>query len=351
MSLATRCPDCAAPLTLVPDQLRAAGGWVRCSRCECAFNASAQLEVRTGNAGFLGFHPAAATPMPEEDRLVQLPRLSVGTEASASLVTNPSAQEPVHALDTNTRWLKQQEQQKPQAIATPILRPALVDEAPQRAENPRPVQQPAKRGASSTQAERPSAISPSSTAATTLPDVRNPVAIESTVPSFMRDAAGPEAAPVRRTRRLLLHFIVALLAVALAFQVVLACRDRLAASAPALAPSLRALCDALGCTIRPVRQIDALVIDHSSLNKKAAGVYALQIAIRNRSDIGLAAPAIELTLTDIQDRPVVRRALMPSDVGAGPTIAAHDEWRGAVAIAIADENARIVGYKVLVFYP
>lgn len=40
-ALSTRCPRCGTLFTVGPDQLRAAGGWVRCGQCQEAFVAQA----------------------------------------------------------------------------------------------------------------------------------------------------------------------------------------------------------------------------------------------------------------------------------------------------------------------
>ena len=52
-------------------------------------------------------------------------------------------------------------------------------------------------------------------------------------------------------------------------------------------------------------------------------------------------PAMELTLTDAQDQPLVRRVLMPAELGAAPgVIAAASEWSGSLALAVAANGTR-----------
>ena len=65
-------------------------------------------------------------------------------------------------------------------------------------------------------------------------------------------------------------------------------------------------------------------------------------------------PAIELTLTDTQDQPVVRRVLTPAELGTGaPVLGAASDWSGSVAMAVAvnGSGTRIAGYRLLAFYP
>ena len=66
-------------------------------------------------------------------------------------------------------------------------------------------------------------------------------------------------------------------------------------------------------------------------------------------------PALELTLTDTQDQAVVRRVLMPAELGAA---SGRDRGRlrvvrlaSALAVAPTATGDRIAGYRLLAFYP
>ena len=65
-------------------------------------------------------------------------------------------------------------------------------------------------------------------------------------------------------------------------------------------------------------------------------------------------PALELTLTDAQDQPLVRRVLMPAELApARGVIAPASEWSGSLAMAVAADGTggRVAGYRLLAFYP
>ena len=110
------------------------------------------------------------------------------------------------------------------------------------------------------------------------------------------------------------------------------------------------------------------MIDSSSFNKIGTDTYRLKVVIKNTGAIPLAMPALELTLTDVQDQALLRRVLAPADLGAtSSTLAAGAEFSGVVGIAIADSVSgasaspasaprpfgllRIAGYRILAFYP
>ena len=67
----------------------------------------------------------------------------------------------------------------------------------------------------------------------------------------------------------------------------------------------------------------------------------------------LATPALELTLTDAQDRPVMRRVLLPAELGDMPAMAAAAELAVKLPIAVVPGAAseKIAGYRLLAFYP
>lgn len=141
------------------------------------------------------------------------------------------------------------------------------------------------------------------------------------------------------------------LATALAAQVAVHERNRLAAVAPQLRPLLLALCEPLGCELAPLRQIAEVVIDSSSFNKARGDSYVLAVTMKSRSTVALEMPAVELTLTDAQDQPVLRRVLLPADMGAPQELAAGGEWSASVSVLVTTGGARVAGYRLLAFYP
>ncbi|AVT11918.1 DUF3426 domain-containing protein [Paracidovorax avenae] len=170
-------------------------------------------------------------------------------------------------------------------------------------------------------------------------------------PGFMR-AARRRAWWRRPAVRIALGLAGVLLLGVLLLQVGLQERDRLAAQHPALRPLLQVLCAPLQCRIAPPRRIADVVIDSSSFNKARGDGFLLALTIRSRADFPVAMPALELTLTDAQEQPVLRRVLLPQDLSAPAELPAHGEWGGAWPVNVgAAGNARVAGYRLLAFYP
>jgi hypothetical protein len=113
------------------------------------------------------------------------------------------------------------------------------------------------------------------------------------------------------------------------------------------------MCEQLRCTLGPPRQIEALAIDSSGFNKLRSDAYRLSFTLKNSAAVPVAAPAMELTLTDAQDQPLLRRVLTPAELGAADNvIPAGADWSGAVGIVVSSSGTpRIAGYRLLAFYP
>lgn len=148
-----------------------------------------------------------------------------------------------------------------------------------------------------------------------------------------------------------LALVLLLSVAALALQVAIQERDRVAAMDPRTRPWLMALCVPLQCQIAPQRQIADVVIDSSSFNKARGDSYQLALAMKSKASIPLAMPAVELTLTDAQDQPVLRRVLLPADLGAPMELPARGEWSASVSVIVTTGGARVAGYRLLAFYP
>jgi predicted Zn finger-like uncharacterized protein len=146
------------------------------------------------------------------------------------------------------------------------------------------------------------------------------------------------------------------------FQVVLSQRNHLVATHPAYKNGFDTLCKSIGCTVEPFKNIDALKIESSSFQKSQQVFtdnsqgenFALKLAIKNSTELAVAMPAVELTLTDSNDKPVLRRVLLPKDLGfSADTLAASGDWTGSMAVIVTPSSTKAVvtGYRVLLFYP
>jgi len=160
----------------------------------------------------------------------------------------------------------------------------------------------------------------------------------------------------RRALAILYGVGTPLLLLVLAGQTLYHFRDHIAARWPQAKPALVALCRAAGCTVHPLADIGALSIDASDLQADPSrrGLLTLTATIRNRAAWPLAFPYFELTLTDVRDQPVVRRAFAPTEyAGAAADVASGIPGNGEVAVKMyLDASATTqAGYRLYLFYP
>jgi predicted Zn finger-like uncharacterized protein len=133
-------------------------------------------------------------------------------------------------------------------------------------------------------------------------------------------------------------------------------RDAIAAHWPKTKPMLIQLCAAAGCQVRALQDVAGLSIEASDLQADPAhkGLLILSATIRNRAPYPLAYPYIELTLSDTQDQPVVRRAFAPGEYISGaadPEIGIAGNTELQVKLFIDASATTQAGYQVYLFYP
>ena len=153
-----------------------------------------------------------------------------------------------------------------------------------------------------------------------------------------------------------LAFLVVLLLLLATALTVYYLRSPIAAQWPALKPHLVKACDLLGCKIALPSNPDLLAIDDSDLQEDAErqGLIRLSSTLINRAPFAQAYPLLELTLTDIDDKPLLRRTFEPSeylpiDSKISNGIAAGEEIR--IKLALTAGDVPVAGYRVFVTYP
>ena len=356
MSLITQCPACSTMFRVVPDQLRISEGWVRCGQCDEVFDANAHL--RSLDAAQPGNAPSDSVK-PDE------------TYAATALMPMQAEAEPAYDWGPVVAGPAETGAIAPATAEIVPLADDLADAAGQR----EPVldhhlqEQPVEKVAEETQAEPltaedgPDAEQEASNSNSVFPETvmatldagelrLSAVPGDDVAPSFLAHGGQPAHGRSGLAKKSLLG-ICCLLALALALQGLLLERDRIAATTPALRPWLAMGCEALGCTLAPLREIESIAIDSSAFTSVRPGVYLLNVALKNATAVELATPALELTLTDTQDRPLMRRVLMPAELGGSKPLAGAAEWSASVPIGVQANAAleKIAGYKLLAFYP
>lgn len=411
MSLITSCPACGTMFRVVPDQLKISEGWVRCGHCSEIFDASAHLSdesvletLRTAEAAPPPLHAPAvpaylAVDPPEPPAELPPPAVSAADSPAVPPAAPPAAPPAVPAapavpfepqaadgqeMDDSSWPTPSDFPGGPQPTTPPddlASRPSSAYGAlPDGAAAVAAVAAAAREGDDSsffgTEHEplEPSPLDgPFVFRRSELVDHNHdepampPPPPEDQLAAEDHEELAPEehhdVSFVRQARRrafwrrplvrAVLLLVCLALAALLALQVGYHERDRLALLQPQLRPALESMCELLQCRLGPPRQIESIVIESSGFGRVRNDTYRLAFTLRNTARVQVAVPAMELTITDAQDRPIARRVLMASELGApGQALAPASEWSGAVGVVVSSPGAaRVAGYRLLAFYP
>ena len=167
----------------------------------------------------------------------------------------------------------------------------------------------------------------------------------STTPSFTQHAR--DTTPPPRTARWQ-WAALALLALTLALQVLLADRARLAADAQ-WRPLLTSLCGALGCALPTWHEPDAFTMLSRDVRPVPGtrGALLVQATFRNDARWGQAWPVMRLSLSDADGRTVGARAFIPSeylDAAAAQTVLAPGQ-SAQIMLQVREPAASVVAFS------
>lgn len=362
MSLATRCTSCGTAFRVVQDQLKVSEGWVRCGRCNAVFNALEGLfdlgrdapgewdEQRAEPLAGTAAQPSPERSFPSRAR-DEAPGKGADAEHDGRSPDGEADDDEGHSSGGDTPAADLGE-----LLADPVdahlFGPRKRSEA-----KPKPAGQLGPRDrVEFSDARFDSDLFPDNTSipetelATLAATDSDTLGIESALhPEFVR-RADRRARWQRASVRTALGVACILAALLLAAQAAIHHRDILAARMPSLRPLLAAWCGAADCRIEAPRRIDEVLVENTALTRAAAqDAFVLSVTLRSRSDLTLALPSIDLTLTDGNGRLVARRALAPRDFGAADVIAPHAET--PLQVMLGAGTAAVVGYTVEIFYP
>ena len=344
MALATRCPECETIFRISTTQAAIKSGMVRCGQCRHVFNSLDAL-VRVEDLDVVEEIVADAAPAlsaPGVD-----PRHGGDSGLDATLAPGGSVGEDVAAFEEGAS-----EAGSSGADATEEVVPGKW-------------WLPQGGRAAAASAGRPDAprIAPQESSGRSLSDRRVSLnwpadSHDARQPEFLR--TDPPRAQRSRGERWALAILSIVAALGLAAQAAYVWRDEVAARWPAAKPWLVAACAPLRCMVDYPAHRDAITIESAALQSSTpnSNLYTLTALLRNRDTVAVRYPYLELTLTDTQDRPVLRRALRPEDY-LGPALAADGRAsRGfsagselPIRVMFQLDDLRFVGYRLERFYP
>jgi predicted Zn finger-like uncharacterized protein len=314
----THCPSCHTHFRVHAEQLAARAGQVRCGKCSRVFNALEHLIEEIVPAHL---PPSAPEPEIEKVEIVAADPLQEAPQSqAASAATDMSAPEVPMPADAAAETIAEAVEKTTKDSAT---------------------------SESATEASLPEFDSP------------GPAKIEAeagTGASSFDFGPGVKADSAKRGRRWPWLLGALFLLLTLLAQALYQYRSAIVLLVPEAKPYAAALCAKMGCDLPLPRRIELMSIDASDLQADTTNpnVMVLSATLKNRAVFNQQHPLLELTLTDAQDQPVVRRVLTPQDyLGKTVSMQAGFAANADVAIKVFIEGSQVkaTGYRLYLFYP
>lgn len=159
-----------------------------------------------------------------------------------------------------------------------------------------------------------------------------------------------------RKSRPVLYSVLSILLIALAcLQSIYYLRVKIAALYPQYKPMLVQACEKLKCTIDLPKELDALAIENSDMQEddQYQSVINFSTSLKNNAQYSMAYPNIELTLTDTDDKIVIRKLLKPQDYLSDDTKIAQGltgRDSDTIKLALYINQLTVAGYRILLAY-
>ena len=345
MSLATSCTSCGTVFRVVQDQLKVSEGWVRCGKCGEVFSALEGLFdlERDGRPS----RPAAAPLPPAAPSETETVQPSRAEAAYAAFIEHEP--EPVQAAAAHREPEVSMPRPAWAEAPAPAPAPPASRDRPDFADARYDSEFESDAAPALHHESAPDTAQPLETTTDAGSEFVESMLADGSAPAFVRHAD-------RRARwhdprlRTGLAVAAAVLVVLLALQLLHQRRDLIAATWPALRGPLFGWCSLAGCSIEPLRRIDDISVEATALTRSPApDACALSVTLRNRSEVGLATPWVELTLKE-GELPFARRMLAPDDFRT-PLAVLPAGAESTLQLLLTAGNPRVNGYSVEIFYP
>ena len=309
MNYITSCPACETQFLLTTEHLKAHRGKVQCGQCEHIFNAKNRLTEVSDDIHSPAEYMASLEPEQQANQPNTLPNIAQNIESkpiNAVLEGVLGAVPNLDNLNTNTTLYPQADD------------PFIGDQTPI--------------------------------------NIDDNYSYEDETPIIIDDLVNKAKLEKKQTKLNSWLVLVGLSLLILAsLQTIFFLRSKIATEYPQFKPYLVQACGALQCDIDVPKNLDLLTIDDSDMQESETYEKVIDFSslLINNANYNQAYPNIELTLTDTDDKPVVRKLITPSEylktnANLADGMPGNDQIRMKLAISVADLS--VAGYRVLLTY-
>lgn len=331
MNYITACPACETQFLITKEHLKAYRGKVQCGNCNHIFNAKNRLTEVSEDIQNAEEHAEAHTNAETESDEIVTSASDIESTISESITTELSSSGDEKPINEKLNVVLEAVPDLSDLTSADSALPDL--DSAETARDPY-ISKPTAKTISENDID--------------IESIRAPILIEDLT-------ADPKFQLTKPKRNIWLLVAICLLLIVAILQSAYFLRSTIAANYPQFKPYLVQACEHLRCKINLPQQLDLLTIDDSDMQESQdyQDVIDFSSLIINNANHVQAYPNIELTLTDAEDKPVLRKLVKPqeylqasSNVASG--IAAHEEER--IKLTINVHNLSVAGYRVLLTY-
>lgn len=306
MRLVTSCPSCNASFYVLPDQLAAHRGDVRCGKCEHVFNALDRLAEVADEETLKKPEPIPQAPIVEEPIPTDI---EIIAESDVTVSVEPETAIPAEIQDTPTQGADIPNQEPPAISITDYSIPASAS-------------------------------------------ILSPTMMDDAAKNKTGKASGGSRSGFSKFLIFLLALILLLAGLA---QAAYYLRSDIAARWPQYRPILEQACQHLQCKVELPMNADLIVIDDSDLQEDLdrQGLIHLYATLINTADHAQTYPLLELTLTDANDKPLLRRVFkaqeyLPAGANIKRGVLSNEEIN--IKLSLTASGEAVAGYRLFVTY-
>ena len=321
MSSVTTCPNCQSQFAVTDVQLSQYSGKVRCGHCLHVFDAT-QYIVSDNKVAHV-----ADKAVSKSRKKANASKVASENKKTAAKSNFDAAEKPENIIKSAEEIIEQTkgtefEADEDEDFAIETIDYGAIGHTYESLDEPLPSK------------STPQAIDTPSNIAYSLPKKR----------------AAKKPATAWRIWALILLLITAVLGQTIYFM-----RDEIAIYYPNSKPYLEQACAQIGCSVKLPQKIDFIVIDDSEMQEdtERKGLIRLTSTLINQAGFAQAYPNLELTLTDADDKPKLRRTFKPAEYLTANTDVESGLPAGAeikINLAISAEGETLTGYRLFVTY-
>jgi predicted Zn finger-like uncharacterized protein len=344
MNYITACPACETQFLITKEHLKAYRGKVQCGNCNHVFNAKNRLTEISEDIQNTEEYDVTETSATESSAAEYSEDHTNSEFESDEIVTEVSETESTTSESITTE-LTTSADEKPINEKLNVVLEAVPDLSDLTSSD---LAQPDLGSAETVRNPYISKPISKMISENAIESIRAPILIEDLT-------ADPKFQLTKPKRNIWLLAAICLLFLVAILQSIYFSRSKIAANYPQFKPYLVQACEHLHCKINLLQQLDLLTIDDSDMQESEdyQDVIAFSSLIINNANHVQAYPNIELTLTDAEDRPVLRKLVKPQEYlqassNAAAGIAPHEEER--IKLMINVHNLSVAGYRVLLTY-